>query len=110
MSTPINDGGPAFPMQDMSAIHAYAVAKLEGITDTEERDRVYQKARAEAVGGISARDWFAGQALAGWTSSQCHVGGLPLDGSEEHATKIAQTVYRYADAMLAARNPQEDTP
>ncbi len=89
-------------MQDMSAIHAYAVAKLEGITDTEERDRVYQKARAEAVGGISARDWFAGQALAGMFADKSR--------STLNQSAIAGDAYLFADAMIAARNPQEDTP
>ena len=52
MST-INDGGPAFPMQEPQAIHAYAIAAVDGITDPDERDRAYIKARAEAVGGAS---------------------------------------------------------
>lgn len=51
MST-INDGGPAFPMQEPQAIHAYAIAAVDGITDPDERDRAYIKARAEALGGL----------------------------------------------------------
>ena len=47
MST-IETGGPAFPMQEPQAIHAYAVAAVDGITDPDERDRAYLKARAEA--------------------------------------------------------------
>lgn len=52
----------AFPMQDPQAIHSYAIAKVEGITDTAERDRAYTQARAEAVGGMTLRDWFAANA------------------------------------------------
>lgn len=51
-NTPIKDGGPAFPMQDASAIHAYASARVEGVVGADERDRVYIKAKAEAIGGI----------------------------------------------------------
>ena len=38
MST-INDGGPAFPMQEPQAIHDYAVSAIDGITEPDERDR-----------------------------------------------------------------------
>lgn len=51
----IETGGPAFPMQEPQAIHAYAVAAVEGITDPDERDRAYLKARGEAVGGMKER-------------------------------------------------------
>ena len=47
MST-FETGGPAVPMQEPQAIHAYAVARLDGITDPDERDRAYLKARGEA--------------------------------------------------------------
>lgn len=59
MAEQIHDGGTAFPMQDSQAIHAYAAARVDGITDTAERDRVYLAARAEAIGGMSLRDYFA---------------------------------------------------
>ena len=62
MST-IETGGPAFPMQEPQAIHAYAIAAVDGITDSEERDRAYLKARAEAVGGATLRDYFAAKAM-----------------------------------------------
>ena len=51
----IETGGPAFPMQEPQAIHAYAIAAVDGVTDSEERDRAYLKARAEAVGGATGR-------------------------------------------------------
>ena len=117
MST-IETGGPAFPMQEPQAIHAYAVAAIDGITDPDERDRAYLKARAEAVGGASLRDYFA-----------THCGALGDDVSMALAVELAATqgvakpadskdlvglhrfwcaaiaAHRYmmADAMLAAR-------
>ena len=34
----IETGGPAFPMQEPQAIHAFALAAVDGITDPDERD------------------------------------------------------------------------
>lgn len=42
--------------------------------------------------GMTLRDWFAGQALAGLLANSGHFPGNP-----------AEAAYRYADAMLAAR-------
>lgn len=94
MST-IETGGPAFPMQEPQAIHAYAVAAVDGITDPDERDRAYLKARAEAVGGATLRDYFAAAAMQGMVA-QPESGGWPAEG-------IAKAAYQQADAMLAAR-------
>lgn len=44
--------------------------------------------------GMSLRDWFAGQALAGWMTSE----DVPCD------ERIAERCYQIADAMLAARS------
>jgi len=68
MDTPtqIDDGGPAFPAQD-NCNSRYP--------------------------GMTLRDWFAGQALAGICA---HMG--PIDCIPD--TKLA---YRVADAMIAAR-------
>jgi hypothetical protein len=63
MST-INDGGPAFP-----------------------------RPMVAAAPGMTLRDWFAGQALAG-ISAQYGTGD---------AAMIAVECYEHADAMLAAR-------
>ena len=98
MST-IETGGPAFPMQEQQAIHAYAIAAVDGITDSEERDRAYLKARAEAVGGATLRDYFAAKAMQGLLAQSLGtaLGSDPILG--------AQYAYRVADAMLAARKP-----
>lgn len=66
------DGGAAFPQSDMS--------------DWVETDR-------KRLGGMSLRDWFAGQALA-----QC-MGKLKLDSDKTQA----RAAYQIADAMLVAR-------
>lgn len=68
------DGGPAFPTpESFSGNHG----------------RVF--------GGMSLRDWFAGQAL---------QGGILSDTASP--TEQAKTAYAYADAMLAARTPKKE--
>ena len=46
-----------------------------------------------AAPGMSLRDWFAGQALAGWLA----------DGNESSPVNAAHEAYAFADAMLEAR-------
>ena len=46
--------------------------------------------------GMSLRDWFAGQALAGWMASFTPDCGVK-------AKQCAELAYELADAMLAAR-------
>ena len=78
MSEKINDGGPAFPSDMMLT---------KGVVS------------AKPYNGMSLRDWFAGQALAGLIAgyyANPDSGGL---GSEE----FARLVYRQADAMLSAQ-------
>lgn len=100
MST-IETGGPAFPMQEPQSIHAYAAAAVAGITDTDERDRAYLKARGEAVGGASMRDYFAAKAMPiAW---KIFDEGYSSDALTPE--NIARAAYQMADAMLAARKP-----
>jgi hypothetical protein len=85
MNTPINDGGPAFPVENT----------------------YHQNGQVEyGAWGMSLRDWFAGQALAGMV--------IPDDGKfslenwrdslpKRHARNRAEIAYRHADAMIAAR-------
>ena len=77
MNTPINDGGPAFPCieEDTSG----------GIYET----------------GMSLRDWFAGQALAGLLSNPSIAW---------KATVYAEEARLIADAMIASRNQQPEKP
>lgn len=74
MSTNINDGGPAFP------------STVQDNCDCAPRYNA-------GYGGMSLRDWFAGQALA----------GMPWNHSIAPKQQ-AKECYQIADAMLAARN------
>lgn len=66
MSDKSNDGGPAFPWG------------------------------GEVRGGMTLRDWFVGQALAGFLASKAH-------STSFHPSEDAEYVYAIADAMLKAR-------
>ena len=84
MSTKINDGGPAFPTQHM--------------------------ANASTVNGMTLRDWFAGQALAGmlvngFMPTQAFQNFSDSQGVPYDYTKGA---YDIADAMLAARAANQE--
>lgn len=76
--TKIDDGGPAFPCG------LAATASPNG-------DPILYDSADRAGGGMSLRDYFAGQALAGLA---------PQDSSW---ARIAKGCYIAADAMLAAR-------
>jgi hypothetical protein len=65
MTDRLKDGGPAFPREYTHKGHS----------------------------GMSLRDWFAGQALA----------GLCANGEVASADVFAMAAYKMADAMLAAR-------
>ena len=51
-----------------------------------------------AIGGMTLRDWFAGQALVGWIAST-----RDPEASAWDATWWARKAYETADAMLKAR-------
>jgi hypothetical protein len=76
MSTPINDGGPAFPVADV--IHPNGQVQY-------------------GANGMALRDWFAGQAL------QSYLAGRNNDARDSNPAPVADVCYKYADAMLAAR-------
>lgn len=83
---PINDGGPAYPQPATNEGHA--VNTPYGI----------------AGGGMTLRDYFAGQALAGDFSAQNESAGCISNNFDDKL--IANRVslfYRFADAMLAER-------
>ena len=94
-----NDGGTAFPMQEPQSIHAYAIAAVQSIEDPDERDRAYVASRAEAIGGMSLRDYFAAKAMPlAWKIFD--EGYSPDKLTPEN---IARAAYQMADAMLVAR-------
>lgn len=72
MSTESKDGGPAFPTKDHPDIHD------------------------DYCHGMTLRDWFAGQALAGLLAD-------PTLGHGDTCGEWADRAYKFADAMLAAR-------
>ena len=87
MSAPINDGGPAFPYRETENTGQY---------------RHHY--------GMTLRDYFAGQALAGISPNiEAEVDKLNPDGKyfdqrlSEWYQCAAIRAYCYADAMLAAR-------
>lgn len=91
MST--NDGGPAFPITEFRLLNAAGEA---GINEDypNEREKAYLAARNRAAMGMSLRDFFAAQALAGLCA-------YPHDRRD--AEQLAKTAYRCADEMLKER-------
>ena len=71
-----DDGGPAFPLQSIGPDFAPGYA------------------------GMTLRDWFAGQALAGMNASLTSASDWPRP---EHIEVLARHAYKQADAMLTAR-------
>ena len=55
--------------------------------------------------GLSARDWFAGQALAGILTTASEM----TAAARNDVRRIAQDCYTMADAMLAARDAAKET-
>ncbi len=53
-------------------------------------------------GGMSLRDWFASQALAGLASDGQAISQIAREGADPAAV-TARTAYAMADAMLAER-------
>ena len=106
MAGPQNTGGTAFPMQDPVAIHAYATARIAhmGGEPDEERERAYVAARAEAVGGMTLRDYFAAKAMHMVFEKAIH--NWKQDGEEDLKIDfefVAESAYLMADAMLKAK-------
>ena len=74
-----NDGGPAFPQALATSHDGTIYASYE---------------RAQDTGGMTLRDWFAGQAL-----------GRLAEYANGNRDKVAKVAYEWADAMLTAREP-----
>jgi hypothetical protein len=84
------DGGPAFPRP--------------GYYPDDPCDRMEAKERInlshDGQGGMSLRDWFAGQALLGIAS---HPIDLTYQSKDEALAAKAKRCYEWADAMLKAK-------
>lgn len=77
-----DDGGLAFPVNNLVCVHGEVV-------------------NAFATGGMSLRDWFAGQAMIGLAYQSCPHSKDDWFGVTRDA--VAAEAYRIADAMIAAR-------
>lgn len=85
MTSKIDDGGPAFPNP--------ALASDNFVSSSD-------------VTGMSLRDWFAGQALAG-VAAKCLTEAHAAGASPIDAVNLAAGLsYGMADAMLAARKQE----
>ena len=83
-----NTGGPAFPaLKDTT--------KVLYQSDNKEDEIVYEHS---FVGGMTLRDWFAGQALSGAASL------FQRKPTPEEIKAVAEQLYLLADAMLAERD------
>lgn len=108
MTKPIDNSGPAFPMQDSQAIHDYASAAMAHVEDYDERDRVYLEARREAICGLTVRQYFAARAPIGWeqvVAIQKHrrIADGGSDGGIAVSNALhAELCFAWADAMIAA--------
>lgn len=81
----MKDGGPAFPNVPVDAPNHGLITASEWGADT----------------GMSLRDWFAGQALAGiWASFE--------STDEPELSIVAEMAYETADAMLSERERKEE--
>ncbi|QKV66498.1 hypothetical protein HUW52_27475 [Pseudomonas sp. 43A] len=101
-------GGPAFPCSENGTSHTIAMAamlELAPTATTDEKDKVYIQTKAQAMQGMSLRDYFAGKALDGfmhWALDQPHF--TDYDTAAKAAAGYAKSAYTIADAMLAARS------
>jgi hypothetical protein len=75
-------GGSAFPVPQAESVHC--------------RGEIVQYAES----GMTLRDWFAAMALQGMLSGKPAPYGVMLS---EHPN-VADTAYKFADAMIAERN------
>ena len=94
MNTQNDGGGPAFPS---AAAERYKDS--EGFTQL--------RPTRDSGPGMSLRDWFAGQVMAGWCGAKVNIDNEPLSGTEKHAKTMADLSYLYADAMLVAREERK---
>lgn len=93
MADKIDNGGPAFPTVKSS------------LTRDHLREAGLFTQDYETIGGMSLRDWFAGQA----SPTVLGLIGVPKDGPDDLWDRsIAERCYAIADAMLEARGAKKD--
>ena len=92
MSEKKNDGGPAFPLVETHPVMG---------------QRIWSQ-------GLTLRDWFAGQALAGmlanpqhWVDEEKGGTGIFSDNPGDEADEAAKSAFWFADAMIAQRGGEK---
>lgn len=96
MTSKIDDGGLAFPGKRIEQVGTVAD---HGFSDDDSPTFDFVQHP-----GMSLRDWFAGQALAGEFAAQNEITGeITNNTPDDWMLERAQTIYRMADAMIAAR-------
>lgn len=95
MSAPRNDGGSAFPT---------------ATTSVDNNGQPLRPYELEAMSGMSLRDWFAGQALAGVSAELIRIAAeddispeVAAENMVQGAFGVAGIAYSLADTMLAIR-------
>ena len=95
-----NNGGPAFPSSENGTSHTIAMAAMLQLPEnasTDEKDKIYIQTKAQAMQGMSLRDYFAAKAMqaiiTGNNADHCSLG-----------LGTAKDAYIVADAMLATRS------
>lgn len=83
-----NEGGPAFPVVETEAGY-------ESLSNHE--SAVY--GNTHSTGGLSRRDWFAGQALQGILASGIYARG---EFTSDSGPLVARECVKFGDAMVAA--------
>lgn len=87
---PAPNGGPAFPMP--SYLAEVGASALEAAGASQQIAEQF----AETACGMSLRDYFAAKAMQGFAACP--------DVSWAHKAEMAAIAYKWADAMLEARN------
>jgi len=94
----MKDGGPAYPTFELERVYLDDADRLGRMTHV-------------PVGGMSLRDYFAGQALIGLLSCDLWVKGLDdtiKTQPGQFKPYVAAHAYLLADAMLKAREATRD--
>lgn len=104
----LKHGGNAFPVGGHGEAHRIGAEAIQGITDPDERDRVYIAVAAQAAQGMTLRDYFAAKAMQGYLANPWQAKELDEtgDSSTEQMRIVAEISYAMADAMLVAREVQ----
>jgi len=100
MTKPTPHNPPAFPTQESEMLHTagmVAMMKLPVGSSTDERDKAYLVAKADAARGMTLRDYLAAEAM------NADISRVGYCQRGEHMERAAANAYAMANAMLEAR-------